>query len=39
MTAASIDLTLQVWRQQDPNDPGRFVLYDAKNISTEMSFL
>ena len=39
MTAASIDLTLQVWRQQDANATGRFERYEAKNVSTEMSFL
>jgi succinate dehydrogenase / fumarate reductase iron-sulfur subunit len=34
-----IDLTLNVWRQQDARSEGRFVAYEAKGISTEMSFL
>jgi succinate dehydrogenase / fumarate reductase iron-sulfur subunit len=34
-----IDLTLNVWRQKDANSEGRFVTYEAKGISTEMSFL
>jgi succinate dehydrogenase / fumarate reductase iron-sulfur subunit len=35
----TIDLTLHVWRQKNAVDPGRFVDYPAKGISTEMSFL
>ncbi len=35
----TIDLTLHVWRQKNAGDPGRFVDYPAKGISTEMSFL
>ena len=35
----TLDLTLHVWRQKGPEDPGRFVAYEAKGISTEMSFL
>lgn len=35
----TLDLTLHVWRQKNAADPGRFVQYPAKNISTEMSFL
>ncbi len=34
-----INLTLQVWRQKNAQDEGRFVTYEAKGISTEMSFL
>jgi succinate dehydrogenase / fumarate reductase iron-sulfur subunit len=35
----TIDITLQVWRQKDGKSDGRFVQYEAKAISTEMSFL
>jgi succinate dehydrogenase / fumarate reductase iron-sulfur subunit len=35
----SINLTLRVWRQANPNEKGRFEVYAAKDISTEMSFL
>ncbi|MBL0700574.1 MAG: succinate dehydrogenase/fumarate reductase iron-sulfur subunit [Desulfosarcina sp.] len=38
MTKA-INLTLKVWRQQGPDLKGRLETYDAKNISTDMSFL
>jgi succinate dehydrogenase / fumarate reductase iron-sulfur subunit len=34
-----MNLTLYVWRQKDPQDPGRLVRYDAKDISPDMSFL
>ena len=37
--AKTIDLTLNVWRQKDARAAGRFVSYEAKGISTEMSFL
>ena len=32
-------LTLHVWRQADRNAEGRFVTYDAPDISPDMSFL
>ncbi|MBI4051611.1 MAG: succinate dehydrogenase/fumarate reductase iron-sulfur subunit [Elusimicrobia bacterium] len=32
-------LTLKVWRQKNASSEGRWVLYEAKNISTDMSFL
>ncbi len=32
-------LTLKVWRQKYANASGRFVTYEAKNISPDMSFL
>jgi succinate dehydrogenase / fumarate reductase iron-sulfur subunit len=32
-------LTLNVWRQKDAKSEGRFVTYDAPNISPDMSFL
>ena len=34
-----LNLTLQVWRQKDGKSEGGFVSYQAKHISTEMSFL
>jgi len=35
----SIHLTLKVWRQKGPQDKGYFETLQAKDISTEMSFL
>ncbi|MDJ0784096.1 MAG: succinate dehydrogenase/fumarate reductase iron-sulfur subunit [Desulfosarcinaceae bacterium] len=35
----NIDITLKVWRQDGPRDRGRFETYEARNISTDMSFL
>jgi succinate dehydrogenase / fumarate reductase iron-sulfur subunit len=35
----SIDLTLKVWRQKNAKEKGRFETYQARNISTDMSFL
>jgi succinate dehydrogenase / fumarate reductase iron-sulfur subunit len=34
-----MNLTLHVWRQKDRADEGRFVTYEAKDISPDMSFL
>jgi succinate dehydrogenase / fumarate reductase iron-sulfur subunit len=34
-----LNLTLHVWRQKDARSAGRFVTYEAKGISAEMSFL
>ena len=34
-----IHLTLKIWRQNGPGDPGRFETYAARDISTDMSFL
>lgn len=34
-----MDLTLRVWRQAGPSDPGGFETYDANGISEDMSFL
>lgn len=31
--------TLNIWRQQGPNDKGRFVIYQAHEVSSDMSFL
>ena len=35
----TINLTLKVWRQKETGDKGTLETYDAKNISTDMSFL
>ncbi len=35
----SIRLTLNVWRQKDRESPGKFVAYEAREISPDMSFL
>ncbi|MBW1644530.1 MAG: succinate dehydrogenase/fumarate reductase iron-sulfur subunit, partial [Deltaproteobacteria bacterium] len=35
----TINLTLKVWRQKDNTSKGRFETYEAKDISTDMSFL
>ena len=34
-----MNLTLHIWRQKNASDPGRMVRYEAKNVSTDMSFL
>jgi len=34
-----VNLTLKVWRQDGPNDPGRFETYQASDVKDEMSFL
>jgi succinate dehydrogenase / fumarate reductase iron-sulfur subunit len=34
-----MNITLKVWRQKDAKSKGRFVTYEAKDISDEMSFL
>src|SRR6476659_1054668 len=35
----NMNLTLKVWRQQNPETRGRFETYEVKEISSEMSFL
>jgi succinate dehydrogenase / fumarate reductase iron-sulfur subunit len=35
----TINLKLKVWRQKSPKDQGHFESYEAKGISTDMSFL
>ena len=35
----SLNLTLKIWRQNNPEDKGRFETYTAENISADMSFL
>lgn len=39
MTEKKISLTLKVWRQKGPDEKGGFKTYEAKNISTDSSFL
>ena len=34
-----MNLTLHVWRQKNARRPGRFVTYEARDISPDMSFL
>ena len=34
-----MNLTLKVWRQKNKNVGGKLDLYQAKNISSDMSFL
>ena len=34
-----MNLTLKVWRQDSPSDPGRFETYQASDVKDEMSFL
>ena len=36
---SEMNVTLQVWRQKDAKDEGRFVRYEAKGVSEHMSFL
>ena len=35
----TMKLTLKVWRQKNASAPGRFVTYNAPNVSPDMSFL
>ena len=35
----TMELTLNVWRQKNASDKGRFVTYEAPNVSPDMSFL
>ncbi|WP_169973764.1 succinate dehydrogenase/fumarate reductase iron-sulfur subunit [Tautonia rosea] len=34
-----MNLTLHIWRQKGPSDPGRMVTYQAKDVSPDQSFL
>ena len=34
-----MNLTLHVWRQKGPNEPGKLETYDAHNVSPDQSFL
>jgi succinate dehydrogenase / fumarate reductase iron-sulfur subunit len=33
-----MDVTLRVWRQKGPDQPGRFATYEAKGLTPDMSF-
>jgi len=35
----TINLTVKIWRQRNPQDKGHLQTYEAKEISTDMSFL
>ena len=39
MSEKTINLTLEVWRQNGPGDKGKFETYEARDISTDASFL
>jgi succinate dehydrogenase iron-sulfur subunit len=39
MAGKGMNLTLNVWRQKNADDKGKFEQYQAKDISTDMSFL
>lgn len=39
MNHSTINLKLEVWRQESANKKGQFVSYNVDNVSTEMSFL
>jgi succinate dehydrogenase iron-sulfur subunit len=39
MAGKGMNLTLHVWRQKNADDKGKFEQYQAKDISTDMSFL
>jgi succinate dehydrogenase / fumarate reductase iron-sulfur subunit len=36
---SEINLTLKIWRQKGPDQPGRLEIYESGPISTDMSFL
>ncbi|MSU70083.1 MAG: succinate dehydrogenase/fumarate reductase iron-sulfur subunit [Opitutaceae bacterium] len=38
-SATNLNLTLRVWRQAGPDQPGQFVEYAARDLSPNMSFL
>ena len=38
-STSPISITLRVWRQAGPNQPGKFVDYQSKNLNPNMSFL
>ncbi len=39
MSANTLNLTLQIWRQEGPNAAGRFETHEARNIPDDASFL
>ena len=34
-----MNLTLKIWRQKNAQTPGRFVEYQARDVTPDMSFL
>jgi succinate dehydrogenase / fumarate reductase iron-sulfur subunit len=34
-----MNLFLKIWRQRDPKTPGKFVTYEVKDVTADMSFL
>jgi len=38
-SSSPLSITLRVWRQAGPKEPGKFVDYPSKNLSPHMSFL
>ncbi len=38
-SSQAISVTLRVWRQAGPDQPGRFVEYPARNLNPHLSFL
>ena len=38
-SSSTLSVTVRVWRQAGPDQPGKFVDYAAKNLSSHMSFL
>ncbi len=34
-----MNLTLKIWRQKNPDGPGRFEAYEARDVNPDMSFL
>ncbi|MEZ6195053.1 MAG: succinate dehydrogenase/fumarate reductase iron-sulfur subunit [Planctomycetota bacterium] len=39
MSEQTLEITLKVWRQERPNEEGRFESYVVKDVNTHMSFL
>ena len=39
MASKTFNVTLRVWRQSGPGQPGRFVEYPARGVNPDMSFL
>jgi succinate dehydrogenase / fumarate reductase iron-sulfur subunit len=39
MSSKTFNVTLRVWRQPGPGQPGRFVEYPARGVNPDMSFL
>src|SRR5262249_41983591 len=37
--AHPMNLTLRIWRQKNPDSPGKFVDYPSRNVLPDMSFL